>query len=265
MKTKTKIKFLSALLLGLTVLLSACNKDGCTDESATNYDANAENDDGSCVYDAGGDNLVDYLNPSLTYGEVMDIEGNKYATIQIGSQRWMAENLRTSKFCNGETITNITESNQWDDLTTEAWVHYNNQSENEIPYGKLYNWYAVSDPRNICPCGWHVPSDEDWSILTDYLGGESVSGGKMKATGTKYWAEPNKDATNESGFSGLPGGNRSFDGVFLGMGLAGGWWSSTPGEIAGSAAFRSLDHDHGNVHKTFLAKYRGFSVRCIQD
>jgi uncharacterized protein (TIGR02145 family) len=156
-----------------------------------------------------------------------DQEGNVYKTIVIGTQEWMAENLKTSIYRNGEAI-DITGTS----FTTGAWS-LNNDSQYDCPYGKLYNWYAVVDSRNVCPTGWNVPTDEEWTTLTDYLGGQSdenynfFAGGKMKSTGFQYWLNPNTEANNESGFSGLPAGIRIFDGTFSSFGNNGFWWSTS--------------------------------------
>jgi uncharacterized protein (TIGR02145 family) len=212
------------------------------------------------------------LNPNLTYGSITDQDGNTYATIVIGTQEWMAENLRTTTFANGDPIPNVTSATQWQNLTTGAWVHYNNDSQYENPYGKLYNWYTVADPRNVCPTGWHVPTDAEWSSFINYLdpnadGGNNIpntAGGKMKSTGTQYWQSPNTDATNESGFSGLPGGYRFGNGAFSSIGSNGGWWSSTEG-IANGAWGRSLSYGNGSVARGNDNKRDGFSVRCLRD
>ena len=124
-------------------------------------------------------------NPNLTYGNMTDQEGNVYKTIIIGSQEWMAENLKTSVYRNGNAIDNIIDDNQWSSLTSGAWASCINDSQYDCPYGKLYNWFAVADSRYLCPTGWHVPTDDEWTTLTDYLGGEEVAGGKMKTTGTQ--------------------------------------------------------------------------------
>ena len=175
----------------------------------------------------------------------------------------MAENLRTTKYLNGDPIPNITDGNQWVNLTTGAWVHYNNDSQYENPYGKLYNWYTVADSRKICPIGWHVPADAEWTVLTDYLG-ESVAGGKMKSTGTQYWVSPNANATNESGFSGLPGSGRTDDGTFGIFGKGGSWWSSTESSTS-SAWDRLLSYENGFVYRYDYNKRYGLSVRCLRD
>jgi uncharacterized protein (TIGR02145 family) len=180
----------------------------------------------------------------------------------------MAENLRTTSYANGDPIPNVTDNSQWLNLTTGAWAHYNNDSQYENLYGKLYNWYTVADPRNVCPTGWHVPSDAEWTGLSDYLGGEAVAGGKMKSMGTQYWQSPNTNATNESGFSGLPGGfrpNSGNSGTFLTIGDYGYWWSSTE-LVTSNAWYRFLGYNGGGVARSYnYDEADGFSVRCLRD
>jgi uncharacterized protein (TIGR02145 family) len=207
-----------------------------------------------------------YLNPNLTYGSVTDIDGNKYATIQIGFQTWMAENLKTSKYNDGSAIPNITDNSVWSNLSTGAYSVYNYSPENEAIYGKLYNWYAVNTGK-LCPQGWRVPTDADWSQLTTYLG--SNAGGKMKATGnttsgTGLWNSPNSGATNESGFTGLPGGERNNDGTFYDVDSYGYWWSSTEDD-ASDAWSRFLVYDNSAVGRDYGNKRDGFSCRCLRD
>jgi uncharacterized protein (TIGR02145 family) len=215
---------------------------------------------------AGGGGGADYLNPNLTYGSVTDQNGNTYATIVIGTQEWMAENLRSTTYANGDPIPNVTGNTAWPQLTTGAWAHYDNNSGYESPYGKLYNWYAVADPRNVCPTGWHVPTDAEWTVLSDYLGGESVAGGKMKSTGTQYWISPNTGATNESGFSGLPGGLRNyFDGYSYTLGTSGYWWSASESGAAESAWGRYLYSYDADVYLVESYYGNGYSVRCLRD
>jgi uncharacterized protein (TIGR02145 family) len=198
-------------------------------------------------------------------GAGVSFGGINYPTVVLGNgQEWMAENLRTTTYRNGDPIPNVTYNTQWQSLTSGAWAHYNHDSQYENPYGKLYNWYAVNDPRNVCPVGWHVPTDGEYTLLTDYLGGASVAGGKMKSTGTQYWQIPNQDATNESGFSGLPGGLRLSDGTFYNVGYGGDWWSSTV--LSTSSAWdRYLDYSYGFVDRSSPSKQHGFSVRCLRD
>jgi len=198
-------------------------------------------------------------------GAGVTFDGYTYSSIVLGNgQEWMSENLRTTTYANGDPIPNVTDSTQWLNLTTGAWSHYNNDSQYENPYGKLYNWYTVNDSRNVCPTGWHVPSDAEWTVLSDYLGGGAVAGGKMKSTGTAYWLTPNFGATNESGFSGLPGGYRKHDGTFNYIGGYGDWWSST-GSAVGNAWHRNLNYTNGDVGSGYSNKTNGFSVRCLRD
>ena len=195
---------------------------------------------------------------------VTDVEGNVYNTVQIGTQTWMAENLRVSKYRNGTDISNVLGNTYWANNTAGAWSYYNNDVANNLIYGKLYNWYAVANTNNLCPTGWHVPTDAEWTTLTTFLGGEAVAGGKMKSTGTQYWQTPNTDATNSSGFAGLPGGYRSFNGSFFNVGLTGYWWSSTESNT-NFAWFRDLSYNYGDLTRTNYVKTFGFSVRCLRD
>ncbi|MFN5208535.1 MAG: FISUMP domain-containing protein, partial [Bacteroidota bacterium] len=167
-------------------------------------------------------------NPTLNYGSMTDQDGNVYNTIVIGTQEWMAENLKASHYRNGDAIPVVADSATWVNTLNGATCFYDNDSAaNNCPYGKLYNWYAASDVRNLCPAGWHVPTDAEWTTLTTFLGGENVAGGKMKSTGTQYWLSPNAAADNSSGFSGLPGGSRNDLGSYSLNGHFGFLWSST--------------------------------------
>jgi uncharacterized protein (TIGR02145 family) len=199
------------------------------------------------------------------YGNVSDIDGNVYTTVLIGNQNWMAENLRTANYANGEPILNVIISGVWTQLSLGAWCNLDNRLSNDGVYGKLYNWYAVADPRKLCPTGWHVPTDAEWTILTNYLGGAAVAGGKMKNTGTQYWISPNTAATNESGFTALSGGFRdNSTGVFLGVGNRGLWWSSSEFST-GSALSRELTYNFSNSFRSSNPKGDGLSVRCLRD
>ena len=199
---------------------------------------------------------------------ISDVEGNTYKTVTIGTQTWMAENLKVSKYSDGTTIPNITDNTQWSDLTTGAWSYYNNDVANNAKYGKLYNWYAVSKTsngnKNVCPTSWHVPTDAEWTVLTDYLGGLTVSGGKMKEVGTTSWNSPNTDATNTSLFSALPGGYRRYNGSYKSVGSYGLWWSSTE-MSTGSAWLRNLGNGNGDAFRDVSGKEDGLSVRCLRD
>jgi uncharacterized protein (TIGR02145 family) len=203
-------------------------------------------------------------NPSKTYGSMTDQQGNVYKTIVIGTQEWMAENLKTSIYQNGDPIENVTDDNQWANSITGAWCHYNNDSQFDCPYGKLYNWYTVADPRNVCPVGWSVPTDEEWTTLTEYFGTQDVAGGKMKSTGLQYWISPNYLATNESGFSGLPGGFRLDYSIFSGIRYYGYWWSSSELDAA-NAWRRLLLCNDDDANRDIYDKHNGFALRCLKD
>jgi uncharacterized protein (TIGR02145 family) len=208
------------------------------------------------------------INPGIE----VTFDGYTYSSVHLGNgQEWMTENLKTVVYANGDSIPNVTNPNQWSLLSTGAWVHYNNDSQFENPHGKLYNWFTVVDPRNVCPTGWHVPTDVEWSILINYLepnadGGDipNTAGGRMKSTGTQYWLTPNTDATNESGFSGLPGGVRNYNGTFENIGVDGLWWSSTE-FVTNYAWNRYLSYGDGNISRSGNDKTIGFSVRCLKD
>ena len=204
-------------------------------------------------------------NPNLTYGSITDQDGNVYKTILIGTQEWMAENLKASHYRNGDLIPVVSNNTAWIGLTTGATCFFNNDSStNYCPYGKLYNWYAVEDLRNVCPTGWHVPTEAEYTLLTNYLAGASVAGGMMKSTGTQYWQGTNLDATNESGFSGLPGGYRFTAGTFYNIGYNAHWWSSSLSSSTSPLGASLLSGD-GNVIMGGADKRGGYSVRCLRD
>jgi len=210
---------------------------------------------------------------SFMFGSVTDIDGNSYETVLIGNQWWMAENLKTTRFEDGSVIPNVTDNTAWTQLTTPAWCNYNNNIVNDGIYGKLYNWFTVS-AGNMCPTGWHVPTDAELSIFINYLdpfanGGFSsnTAGGKMKSTGIQYWYPPNTGASNETGFSGLPGGARnSFDGSFFGIENYGNWWSESDDfNYPNSAWGRFLGFDNSSVGISTSNMTYGLSIRCIKD
>ena len=214
--------------------------------------------------------VVDDENPKSGYGpNIKDAEGNTYKTVFIGTQQWMAENLKVSKYSDGTTIPNITDNTQWENNNTGAWCYYKNADEsNNTKYGKLYNWYAVSPTtngnKNVCLTGWHVPTDAEWTVLTDYLGGLSVAGGKLKEVGTTNWNSPNNDATNTSLFTGLPGGALINNGIYGAIGNLGFLWSSTESGPT-NAWYLGLEGSGGNAYRSSDVKYYGFSVRCLRD
>ena len=213
-------------------------------------------------------------NNKPTYGpNITDVEGNSYKTVTIGTQTWMAQNLKVSKYNDGTPMSNVKDSIEWSKLTTGAWCYYNKDEKNNAKYGKLYNWYAVSKTtngnKNVCPTSWHVPTDAEWMVLTDYLGGITVAGGKLKEVGTTSWNSPNTDATNTSLFSALPGGGRGDGGSYEGIGDYGVWWSSIEGKTddAWSRLLLSTSTSIDPVDEEYLyvPKKCGLSVRCLKD
>lgn len=202
---------------------------------------------------------------SVTTGTVTDIDGNIYKTVKIGNQWWMAENLKVTHYRNGDPIDHVTDDTEWTNLSTGAWCVYDNQYSNKDIYGLLYNWYAVSDSRNIAPDGWLIPTHEDWKELVDYLGGDDIAGGKMKEAGYTNWIRPNTGATNESGFSSLPAGNRSFStGSFCCMGENAYFWSSTESNVSEGWS-RLLHYGSSGIGQSVEDKTWGYSVRCVKD
>jgi len=186
-------------------------------------------------------------------------------TVVIGTQQWMRENLDVMTYRNGDVIPQVTDNTAWVGLTTGAWCWYSNSADNGAIYGKLYNWYAVNDPRGLAPQGWHIPTDAEWTTLGTLLGGDAVAGGKMKTTGTTRWNTLNTSATNESGFAGLPGGGRFDDGAFYYVGVYGHWWSATE-DYSGGAWIRYLKNSNVNLYRDGSGiKENGFSVRCLRD
>jgi uncharacterized protein (TIGR02145 family) len=193
--------------------------------------------------------------------QVTDKDGNVYKTVTIGTQEWTSENLNVEHYRNGDLIPQVQNKNEWLNLTTGAWCYYNNDSANGKTYGKLYNWFAVNDSRGLAPEGWHIPGDTEWTILTDFLG--VAVGGKLKAT--TLWQSPNTEATNESGFTGLPGGGRGSNGRFDFIGKFCFFWSASE-DVNGTKWNRNLRYnrsdvgrDGGNYEKD------GLSVRCVRD
>lgn len=222
-------------------------------------------------------NELSFTSPPLT-----DIEGNTYNSVTICDKTWMASNLTVSKYTDGTIIPQVTSPTQWASLTTGAWCYYGGDPINGVTYGKLYNWYAVMGIHNaasaanpalrkqLAPVGWHIPTETEWTQLTNCLGGPTVAGGKMKATGTiqagtGLWQTPNNNATNESGYSGLPGGKRDYDGAFIDdISRYGMWWSSTPYGSTG-AYYRGLSYSSGSFSGSANYNVVGYSVRCVKD
>lgn len=221
----------------------------CTDD---NNDPNNGNDESDVVF-----------NPSITYETVSDISGNTYKTVTIGTQTWMAENLKVTKYNDGSAIPNVANDVEWANLTTGAYRNYNDKDSTVATYGRLYNWYAINTGK-LAPIGWHVATDAEWTTLVTYLGGQGVAGSKLKETGTTHWTF--NDATNESGFTALPGG--SHRGSFEGIGEIGYWWSATKtSETAVSTAYYSYMNTRFSkqIGRSILGCVDGLSVRCVKD
>jgi uncharacterized protein (TIGR02145 family) len=189
-----------------------------------------------------------------------------FETVKIGSQTWMKNNLDVSVYRNGDSIQQVKDGTAWAALTTGAWCFNNNDVANESDYGKLYNWYAVTDSRNIAPLGWHLPTDAEWATLVSLTGGNTAAGDVLKEAGTTHWTSPNSGATNSSGFTGLPGGGRGVDGAFISTGGLGSWWTSSedsPGSF--TAVCYQMNYNQSGVNRGSAAKVTGFSVRCVKD
>lgn len=217
----------------------------------------------------------DVHNPNKSYGSVTDIDGNTYKTIQIGSQTWMAENLNTTKYRNGVSIQGITDNTEWSNNNTGAYCSYNNNTSNDCPYGKLYNWYAAVNSNGICPTGWRVPDDADWNRLIKFIDQDadttcsacnqsSTAGGLMKSSDTSYWLSPNTGGTNQSGFSGIGAGSKGATGIFEYKGSFGIWWSFTEVNTY-QASLRRLYFQSNSIGREYTDKNYGFSIRCIKN
>lgn len=221
-------------------------------------------------------------DPTVATGTVKDIDGNVYKTIQIEirtgmlkslnntetiSQTWMAENLRTTKYSNGDPIPNVTQCNDWLALTTGAYCSYNNDLNNSKTYGMLYNWYAVKDSRNLAPEGWHVASYSEWMTLINFLGGLNDAGGKLKEAGTTHWLSPNTDADNSIGFTALPAGFcYNFFSAFDYLNTVCYWWTTTEHLNHNGGPWRvGAYYTSSSVSMANDLETTGFSVRCIKD
>jgi uncharacterized protein (TIGR02145 family) len=186
--------------------------------------------------------------------------------VVIGTQTWMGCNLDVDTYRNGDPIPEVNHPNDFFALTTGAWCYYNADTANGVIYGKLYNWYAVNDPRGLAPEGYHIPSNEEFTTLADYLGGYLVAGGKMKQTGTDLWASPNEGATNTSGFTSIPGGYRSQGVGFNSLGYSSYYWTSTNSDSSQfDAIYRFIGYSYEYLGEYYSNKETGFSVRLIKD
>jgi len=216
------------------------------------------------------------FNPDKEYGAVTDIDGNEYKTITIGSQTWMAENLRVTHYQNGDAIPNVKDNVEWSGLSSGAYCSYNNTNniDSIATFGYLYNWFTCVDERNVCPDGWHVPSDEDWTALVTYLdngesqfdpyGNNGVVGARIKESGPIHWGISNL-SDNRSGFTALPSGFRvSFNGLYSGRNYRTFFWSSTEYNSNGSF-HRSMSSGFTSIIRQALSNEEGMSIRCLQD
>ena len=201
---------------------------------------------------------------------VKDIEGNKYKTVNIGTQVWMTENLKTTRYNDGTGIEQVKKYEDWKLLNTPAYCWYNNDSTNKEEYGALYNWFAVNT-KKLCPKGWHVPSDEEWKTLYAFLGEDGNAGLALKEAGLSHWRRPNAGANNSSGFRALPGGYRDYEGPFNLLRADGFWWTSSESNWYSSggpptmAFYRNLRYNDNDLFRSASPKTFGFCVRCVMD
>ncbi len=196
---------------------------------------------------------------------VYDLDGNPYSSVTVGSQTWLTENLKTTKYANGDSIPNLILSDDWSNATSGAWSYYENEAQYDAPYGKLYNWFAVIDTRQVCPAGWHAPDESEWSTLITFLGGSDLAGNELKEIGTAHWKPNNDFASNSSGFTALPGGARSpsfgLSYPILSLGL---FWSTLPVDSENAIGYYLFDA-YQSIHKQEYIKQTGLSVRCVKD
>jgi uncharacterized protein (TIGR02145 family) len=200
-------------------------------------------------------------------GTVTDINTNIYSTVTIGSQVWMAENLKTTKYNDGTSVPLVAEQAKWNALTAPGFCWYNNdEATYKATYGALYNWYSLdaasNGGKNICPTGWHVPTEKEWEALETFLNGEVGAGGKLKEAGLVHWLSPNTGATNETGFTALPAGSRGS--TYMGITNDANFWTSTEYN-SGSSMNRFISCSNSNVHILFSGKQNGFSIRCLKN
>lgn len=221
----------------------------------------------------GYGNQVGFTTLGIQTGTVNDIDGNVYNTVTIGTQEWMSENLRVVRFTNGNPIPLVTDGSEWGNLTTPGYCWYkNNAASYEIVYGALYNWYAVNQ-GNLCPTGWHVPTDSEWHSLALYLDPNavlssdiesSIAGGQLKEAGIAHWASPNEGGTNEFDFTALPGGGRVLGGMFDYLSSDGIWWSATE-DLSKGVWSRSMGYAVSSIFRSKEPKDTGLSIRCLKD
>ena len=241
----------SKLLFFLPLILLSCCKHDPIPEPVPNNPLNGK--------------TTAIFNPSKKYGTIIDIDGNAYKTIVIGTQTWMAENLRVTRYSNGDSVPNVTDTSKWMNLLDGAYCNYNNTSSLDTiaTYGRLYNWYAATDSRNIAPKGWRVATGSDWNILFNYLGGDTTASNKIKEAGNAHWEDPYQ-SNNSSGFTALPGGRRYLSLPCEDMGYFGIWWTASNYNET-FAPFLYLFYYDSNIWKGFNYKQNGYSIRCIKN
>lgn len=193
---------------------------------------------------------------------IKDGDGNIYQTLTIGTQVWLKENLKTTKYNDGAAIPNVTNNTEWGNLTSGAYCWYDNdEATYKNTYGALYNWYTTNTGK-LCPVGYRIPSHAEWTTLSEFLGGSGLAGGMLKEAGTTHWMTPNTDATNEKGFTALPGGSRNTNGTFYGIKTDGYWWSTEYNATYGW--IRWMRYNSSSMSQENINKIQGFSVRCIK-
>ena len=255
----TTSTFASIVANDLTLTVGTRTITGLVNNTTYYWRVNVKNAGGTSAWS----NVWSFTTvPPITF---TDADGNVYHTVTIGTQTWTVENLKTTKYNDGTSIPLVTVNTAWGNLATPGYCWYNNDAATyKTTYGALYNWYTVNTGK-LAPAGWHVPTDAEWNTLSKYLGGDNVSGGKLKEAGITHWWSPNTGATNETGFSALPGGTHSYyDGHFYSIGSTGLWWSVTESSAlgAGSRSLFSSDSTFGSFSND---KRFGFSVRLVRD
>ena len=228
---------------------------------------NAGGQTGITAHTCGATNVH---NPAKTYGTMTDQQGNVYRTIVIGNQEWMAENLKTSIYRNGESIANVSDSAQWSGITSGAWCFYKNDNQYECPYGKLYNGFSVVDSRNLCPSGWHLPSNNEWDVLKSYVGGGNNSGLNLMSDNISYWEFLGTSNANSSGFSALPSLMRWSVGYFpdfIDLDFHSFYWSATQlgKNTLSTHAISGWDSILGFTGSYSSPANYGYSIRCLRD
>jgi len=218
----------------------------------------------SSCYKADKNSIINPpINPTNVPDTLTDFDGNVYHTVIIGTQVWLKENLRVTHYRNGDPIKNETNNQKWITLTTGAYCNFDNDTNSIIGYGRLYNWHAVHDTRDIAPSGCRVATDEDWKTLVNFIGGVDTAGGKLKEIGNTHWFSPNTGATNSSGFTALPAGCRTHDGSYTERGYYAYWWTSTEFSDNSGAWGRRIDYNFKRVQLMAMLKYYGLSIRCV--